>query len=219
MVSEEILSQFRNIFEKELIDEISESGSVNSIKAGDSIIEPGNYIKFIPVIVSGLLKVMRRDDEGNEILLYYIGKGETCAMSLHCCVAQSKSDILAIAEEDTVLLSIPVIKMEEWNRKYSSWSRFVMQAYNTRFTEILLAIDGIAFKKVDERLEQYLINLSELTKSQILEVGHQQIADELHSSREVISRLLKIMENNGRIKMGRNKIELLPITNSSVKEK
>ncbi len=209
MLTEEILSPFRQIFEKELIEEISQNGRVLEVQAGDVIMEPGKYIKTIPVILNGLIKVMRRDEDGNEVLLYYIGTGETCAMSLNCCVAHAQSDILAVAEEDSELLLIPAEKMDEWTRRYSSWHNFVMQTYGARFSELLKAVDGIAFKKVDERLEQYLKNKAEHSGSNIIHVSHQVIADELNTSREVVSRLLKTMENEGRIKLGRNRIELL----------
>ncbi len=209
MINEEILSPFRDKLEKALIDELSSEARLISVEAGDTIMEPGQYIKTVPIVLSGHIRIMRRDDDGNEVLLYYIGSGDTCAMSLTCCVAHQKSNILAVADENSELLLIPAGKMEEWMMKYSSWNSFVMQTYNARFTEMLEAIDSIAFKRVDERLIEYLTNKSELTGSKILNVSHQQIADELNSSREVISRLLKTMENNKRITLGRNRIELL----------
>jgi len=208
MITEAILSNFRNKFESELIDELSVHGKVFNAEAGDIVMEPGKYIKTIPLIVRGLLKIMRRDEDGHEVLLYYLHPGETCAMSLTCCVAQSKSNILAIAEENTEMILFSANKMEEWSRKYSSWSSFVMETYNKRFNEMLTAIDGIAFKKVDERLEQYLIQKSENINSKVISVSHQQVADELNTSREVVSRLLKVMENDGKIQLGRNRIEL-----------
>ncbi|MBK7389805.1 MAG: Crp/Fnr family transcriptional regulator [Bacteroidetes bacterium] len=203
--------KFKNIFEKELLDELQAIGKPVNVKAGDVIMDTGQYIKFIPLLLSGSIKIIRQDDTDGEILLYYVGSNETCAMSLTCCMAHQKSRIRAIAEEDTEMITVPVEKMDEWMIKYESWKNFVMQTYNARFDELLRTIDSIAFQKVDERLENYLKSKAELTESKLLVVSHQQIAEELNSSREVISRLLKHLEKNGKIKLGRNKIELTGI--------
>lgn len=203
--------KFKNIFEKELLDELQAIGKPVNVKAGDIIMDTGQYIKFIPLLLSGSIKIIRQDDTDGEILLYYVGSNETCAMSLTCCMAHQKSRIRAIAEEDTEMITVPVEKMDEWMIKYESWKNFVMQTYNARFDELLRTIDSIAFQKVDERLENYLKSKAELTESKLLVVSHQQIAEELNSSREVISRLLKHLEKNGKIKLGRNKIELTGI--------
>ncbi|MBK6640299.1 MAG: Crp/Fnr family transcriptional regulator [Bacteroidetes bacterium] len=203
--------KFKNIFEKELLDELQAIGKPVNVKAGDVIMDTGQYIKFIPLLLSGSIKIIRQDDTDGEILLYYVGSNETCAMSLTCCMAHQKSRIRAIAEEDTEMITVPVEKMDEWMIKYESWKNFVMQTYNARFDELLRTIDSIAFQKVDERLENYLKSKAELTESKLLVVSHQQIAEELNSSREVISRLLKHLEKNGKIKLGRNKIELMEL--------
>ena len=206
----EILQEkFRNVFEKALLEELSQIGKIVEVRAGDIIIDTGQYIKFIPILLSGNIKIIREDDKDGEILLYYVGSNETCAMSLTCCLAHQKSRIKAIAEEDTTMVSIPVVKMDEWMLKYNTWKNFVMQTYNARFDELLKTIDGIAFHKVDERLEKYLHDKSAVTGSSTIAVSHQQIAEELNSSREVISRLLKQLEHNGGIRLGRNKIEIL----------
>lgn len=206
-----LIEKFSTIFEKELLHELDEIGKIVNLNAGDVIIDTGQYIKFIPILLSGTIKIIRQDDEGGEILLYYVGSNETCAMSLTCCLAHQKSRIKAIAEEDISMITIPVILMEEWMVKYPSWKNYVMQTYSARFDELLKTIDGIAFHKVDERLEKYLKDKAAVNGNSILNVNHQQIAEELNSSREVISRLLKQLEHNGSIKLGRNKIELLKI--------
>ena len=203
-MKELLREKFKNIFEKELLDELQAIGKPVNVKAGQ-------YIKFIPLLLSGSIKIIRQDDTDGEILLYYVGSNETCAMSLTCCMAHQKSRIRAIAEEDTEMITVPVEKMDEWMIKYESWKNFVMQTYNARFDELLRTIDSIAFQKVDERLENYLKSKAELTESKLLVVSHQQIAEELNSSREVISRLLKHLEKNGKIKLGRNKIELMEL--------
>lgn len=210
-MKELLQEKFKNIFEKELLDELQAIGKPVNVKAGDIIMDTGQYIKSIPLLLSGSIKIIRQDDTDGEILLYYVGSNETCAMSLTCCMAHQKSRIRAIAEEDTEMITVPVEKMDEWMIKYESWKNFVMQTYNARFDELLRTIDSIAFQKVDERLENYLKSKAELTESKLLVVSHQQIAEELNSSREVISRLLKHLEKNGKIKLGRNKIELTGI--------
>jgi CRP/FNR family transcriptional regulator, anaerobic regulatory protein len=203
-----VKSELRNLFEKNLLGEIEQSGSVTTVEEGEVIIEPGQYIKVIPILISGNLKIIRQDSEG-EILLYYIGPGETCAMSLTCCMAHQQSRIKAIAEEKTTMIVIPVQKMEEWMQHYNTWNQFIMQTYSARFDELLRTIDNISFKKVDERLLDYLKSKSEINKSAVLQVSHQQIAEELNSSREVISRLLKQLEKKGLVTLGRNRIELM----------
>ncbi|HEX5001196.1 MAG TPA: Crp/Fnr family transcriptional regulator [Bacteroidia bacterium] len=208
-MEQDILLKFRNLFEKELLDEIAQLGKLVQVNAGDTIIDSGQYVKFIPLIISGTLKVLRSDDEGGEILLYYVGANETCAMSLTCCLAHQKSRIRAIAEENVEMLTLPVAKMDEWMLKYPSWKNYVMQTYSARFDELLKTIDGIAFHKVDERLVKYLRDKSQVNEDKILLVSHQQIAEELNSSREVISRLLKQLEHEGQIRLGRNRIELV----------
>jgi CRP/FNR family transcriptional regulator len=179
------------------------------VKAGEIIMDTGQYIKFIPILLSGSIKIIRQDDKEGEILLYYVGSNETCAMSLTCCLAHQKSRIKAIAEEDTDMVTVPIGKMEEWMVKYNSWKTFVMLTYSARFDELLKTIDSIAFHKVDERLLKYLHDKAAVSGSSLIQVSHQQIAEELNSSREVISRLLKQLEHNGGIRLGRNKIELL----------
>lgn len=204
-----LTDKFRNVFEKQLLEELANTGKLVHVNAGDTIMDTGQYIKFIPILLSGNIKIIRQDDEGGEILLYYVGSNETCAMSLTCCLAHQKSRIKAVAEEDTSMITIPVSVTEEWMIKYPSWKNFVMQTYSARFDELLRTIDSIAFHRVDERLMKYLKDKVALTGNVIINVSHQQIAEELNSSREVISRLLKQLEHNGGIRLGRNKIELL----------
>jgi CRP/FNR family transcriptional regulator, anaerobic regulatory protein len=210
-MDQQITQQFRNLFEKELLDEMTTLGKIVQVHAGDVIMETGQYVKFIPLIISGTIKVMRTDEEGSEILLYYIGSNETCAMSLTCCLAHQKSRVRVVAEEETELFTLPVSKMDEWMLKYPSWKNYVMQTYSARFDELLRTIDSVAFHKVDERLVKYLLDKASLTGDRIVLVSHQQIAEELNSSREVISRLLKQLERNHKIKLGRNRIEILSL--------
>lgn len=202
------LAPYRSIFEGQLIAEMEQHGKLLNLPSGTVMLEPGSYVKSIPLLVKGSIKVLRQGNDANEILLYYVSPMETCAMSLTCCVSNQKSNVKAITEEDAVLISLPVSKSDEWMATYPSWKQFIMQTYRNRFEELLKAIDGIAFHKVDERLLKYLVEKSNLLKTSEINISHQQIAEELNSSREVISRLLKQLEQRGILTVGRNRITL-----------
>ena len=165
----------------------------------------------MPLLVSGAIKILREDEDGDELILYFIEQGDTCAMTLSCCLGSSKSEIRAIAETDTKLIMIPVAKMEEWLGKYKSWQQFVLQSYHNRMSELLEAIDTIAFLKMDERLFKYLKDKAMVNHNEVIHVTHQQIARDLHTSRVVISRLLKTLEIDGKIELHRNNIKVLDL--------
>lgn len=204
-----IRSGYPQLAEKSLQDEIASVGKVITFKSGDIILDIGSYIKSMPLIISGLIKAVREDSEGNEIFLYYLADGETCSMSFTCCLMNKKSEIRTIAEEDTMLISIPSKYMDEWMSKYASWRNWVMKSYELRMKELLKTIDSIAFQKMDERLLAYLQNKAEKLHSKILHTTHQEIAYDLNASREAVSRLLKQLENDHYVVLGRNKIEIL----------
>lgn len=205
---ERIIESYQGIFEEELIDEIADVAQMVSFKEGDVLIEIGKYIKTMPLLLEGAIKILREDFDAGELLLYFIERGDTCAMTMACCVGDKKSEIRAVAENDGVIAMIPVAKMEEWMGKYKSWRSYVLESYNSRFNEMLNAIDSIAFMHMDERLLNYLFERQKITGSLIINKTHQEIANELNSSRVVISRLLKALENEGRIKLNRNSIEI-----------
>jgi CRP/FNR family transcriptional regulator len=161
------------------------------------------------LVVNGRIKIYRQNDEGGEFLIYYLGPGEACAISLICALQSQTSEITAQAIEDTEVLMLPVQLMDELMSKYKSWSHFVIRTYRDRFDEMLTVIDNIAFRNMDERLEFYLKRCRTATGKMILNLTHQEIADDLNSSREVISRLLKKMEQLGKINLNRNSIELI----------
>lgn len=188
---------------------IEEHGRFVEAKSGEVIIDFGGYIRMIPLLIKGSIKVIREDDQGNEVLLYYLGAGETCAMSLTSCISHNQSEIRAVVEEDIEMIAIPVRFMDEWLTKFKSWKNFVMDVYRKRFEEMLQVIDSVAFMKMDERLLKYLSDKAKITNKNIFHITHQEIASDLNSSREVISRLLKKLEKMGRIQLGRNKIEIL----------
>ena len=204
-----IRTEYPQLAEKSLQDEIASVGKVVTFKNGDIILDIGSYIKSMPLIISGLIKAVREDSEGNEIFLYYLDGGETCSMSFTCCLMNKKSEIRTIAEEDTLLIAIPSKYMDEWMSKYASWRNWVMKSYELRMKELLKTIDSIAFQKMDERLLAYLQNKAEKLHSKILHTTPQEIAYDLNASREAVSRLLKQLENDRYVVLGRNKIEIL----------
>lgn len=205
------LKDYEAIFEPELLKEIEHLAVKKVFDAGEVIMDIGSTIRSIPLLITGAVKVLREDEDGDELLLYFLERGESCAMTLNCCIRNSKSEIRAIAETKTQILFIPIIKMEEWSEKYRSWRNFVFESYNLRFSELLETIDKIAFLNMDERLIAFLIEKSEVNNSLVIEQTHQEIASELNTSRVVISRLLKKLEKTKRIELHRNKIKILDL--------
>lgn len=197
------------LFEDALLSDINKVGELKHIKAGEKIIEIGDYIRSMPLLVSGAIKILREDDNGDELILYFLERGDTCAMTLSCCMGQSKSEIRAVAETDAEIIMIPVQKMDEWMRTYRSWQSFILKSYHSRMSELLEAVDTIAFLKMDERLLKYLKDKAMVNHNDEIQVTHQQIAHDLHTSRVVISRLLKSLEHTGAISLHRNNIKLL----------
>lgn len=200
---------FSHIFEENLLIEINAISTVKDIAEGEILLDIGDYVKFMPILLSGNIKVVREDDDGNELLLYYLEKGDTCAMTLTCCMGETQSEIRAIAETDVSAVMIPVKKMDEWMSRYKTWRQFIMASYNSRFMEVLETIDSIAFMNMDERLLKYLVNKVKISESKIIENTHQQIADDLNTSRVVISRLLKSLEKKNVVQLSRNSIKYL----------
>ena len=197
------------LLEEDLIKEIEEIGVFKQIPAGETFISIGEQLNAIPLVISGAMKVFRIDGNDDEHILYFIETGDSCAMSLACCVNGTKSNIRAVAETDTEVVLVPSNAMDEWLIKYKSWRTYILDSYNVRLNELLETIDSLVFMNMEERLMKYLNDKVKIQKDTILDVTHQQIALELHTSRVVISRLLKKLEHNGAIKLARNKIELL----------
>ncbi|MCX6216772.1 Crp/Fnr family transcriptional regulator [Spirosoma sp.] len=201
---------FKGQFEYALLDELAKVGQHKVIPVGSYLIRPGEYIRSVPIIIRGSVKIMRPDQEGREALLYYLGGLDACAMSLTCCLGSRRSEITAVAEEDTELIAIPVDKVDEWMCRYSSWKQFVFQTYQKRFDNLLQTIDEVTFHKLDERLLTYLQKKTKSCQCSELTITHEEIANELATSREVISRLLKQLEKMEKLKLLRGKIEMLP---------
>ncbi len=199
------------LLEEPLLQEIGQVSRYKQVKAQEVIINVGEEFNWMPIVIHGSIKVSRENDEGNELLLYYIEGGDTCAMTLQCCMRKTKSEIKATAMEDSELLMIPIEKTEQWMQDYRSWREYILQSYHTRLTEMMETVDAIAFMRLDERLLKYLKDQAKLLGSLEIIHTHQQIAEDLHSSRVVISRLLKQLEVKGLLTLHRNKIILSEI--------
>ena len=207
---ESLRSNFGHLFEEELLIEISKVGKHLNVNSGETLMELGSKVRNMPLLVNGAIKVFRLDDDYREQILYFLERGDTCAMTLNCCVANSQSEIKAVAEFDSELILIPAENMEEF-LKYKSWRRFVFDSYNNRFSELLEVVDSLAFMKLDERLFNYLHDKALVNSNILLEVTHNEIAMEMNTSRVVISRVLKKLELEEKIKLHRNKIEVLEL--------
>ncbi|MGX7666029.1 Crp/Fnr family transcriptional regulator [Flavobacterium pedocola] len=197
------------VFEDALLDEMVKVGKYRKFQADEILMEIGETIKFMPILLNGAIKIMREDENGDELLLYFLERGDTCAMTLTCCLGNNKSKIQAVSETSGDLIMIPIEKMEEWIVQFKSWRNFVFESYNTRLMEMLEAIDTLAFMKMDERLYKFLTDKAKVLGTTEITNTHQEIASEMHTSRVVVSRLLKTLEQEGKIKLNRNKIEIL----------
>lgn len=195
--------------EDELVQEIEKVGFPKTARSGELIISPGSTSMHMPIVLEGLLSVVRQDEEANEILLYYLEGGETCAMSLACCIEGKRNDFKVTAEDNSVLWMIPMNYMDEWIQNYRSFRKYVFSSYQTRFDELLETIDSITFLNLYDRLYKYLLDKKQATKSYEIHMSHEQIAQHLNTSRVVVSRLLKQLENEDKIEIERNKISIL----------
>jgi CRP/FNR family transcriptional regulator, anaerobic regulatory protein len=198
-----------SIFHSLLKNEVSTYGQLKKFPAGSVIQQEDSYIKAIPLVQTGSLKVMRTDHDGHEILLYYITPGESCIMSFLGGIHNETSKVKAIVEEDAEILFIPVEKASEWVKKFPEWSDFIFKLYHKRFEELLTAVNAIAFQKLDTRLLQLIKQKVELYQSKEIKITHQQLAEELGTAREAVSRIIKQMENEGLVTLSRNKITLM----------
>lgn len=208
---EALQQHYGYLFEPELLAEIQNVGAYKKVKQGDYLIDIGEHITAIPLLLRGAIKILREDAEGDELLLYFIEQGDTCAMTLSCCLGTHKSEIRAVAETDAELLMLPVDRMELWMGKYKGWQRFILDNYHTRMTELLETVDTLAFLKLDERLLKHLQDKAKVTHDDHIHTTHQEIAYDLHTSRVVVSRLLKKLEREGKIAMNRNQIKVLEL--------
>lgn len=184
-------------------------GTVRSYHAGEIIVSEDSYIRSIPIVLSGSIKVMQSDEHGNELLLYFIETGESCIMSFLGGIHQEKSKIKAIAEEDTQLLTVPIEKVYQFIKDYPQWLDYIFRLYHKRFEELLQVVNAVAFTRIDERLLQLLRKKSEVIQSKAINITHEQLAIELGTARTVVSRLLKQLEQAGQLTLSRNRIILV----------
>lgn len=207
MINNELVKKVFPFFEDELISEISDVTSLRKVMAGEDILDEGDYIKTFPLVLSGCLKVSRMSDEGNELLLYYLRQGEICTMALTCCIRPQKSNIIINAVEDSEILEVPVDKPEKWMSEYRTWKEFMMYSYKKRFDELLDTIDAIAFSRMDERIVRFFREHYKSTGKTHFKGTHQDIAVQINTSREVVSRLLGRLERENKIVTRRNLID------------
>jgi CRP/FNR family transcriptional regulator len=209
MVREKLDEFYRIVFEKELIDEISKVGTYKRIRENDILMDINDNFNRIPLLLTGAIKISREDKNGDEIVLYFLERGDTCSITFGSGFNTGISKIRGVAEKDSEVIFIPASKMEDWMVKYKSWRDFVIESYNIRLDEMLEAIDTLAFMKMDQRLYKYLTDKVKIMRNFTLHTTHQEIAIDLNTSRVVISRLLKQLEREGKIKLYRNRIEVL----------
>ncbi|MFD1294473.1 Crp/Fnr family transcriptional regulator [Lutibacter holmesii] len=208
VLREKLEDYYASIFEKELIDEIVNIGIFRTIPSHEILLDIGDKMTHVPLILNGAVKIIREDNQGEEIALYYIEKGDTCAISFVNCIHRTESMFRGITEKETDGIFIPVDIIDTWLAKYKSWREFVIDTYHLRLMEMVESIDSLAFMKLDDRLHKYLIDKVKVLNTNILIITHQEIADDIHTSRVVVSRLLKVLENDGKLKIRRNRIIL-----------
>jgi CRP/FNR family transcriptional regulator len=209
MIKEKLAEYYNVVFEPDLLDEIAEVGTYRSVKENELLLDIGDEFHQIPLMLTGAIKISRETKAGEEIVLYFLERGDTCTITFGSGLQSSKSKVRGVAEKYSEIIFIPVEKLEEWMVKYPSWRSFVIDSYNIRLNEMLDAIDTLAFMKMDQRLFKYLTDKVQIMRSTTLNTTHQEIAVDLNTSRVVISRLLKQLENEGKIKLFRNKIEVV----------
>lgn len=209
MTSTSNLQQLFPTLEPALLDEMSRIGEIKTFAEGDTLMRTGQYIRSTMLLLEGRVKIFREDDEGNEFFMYYLQPGNACALSLVCAIKQETSELMARADAPTTALAIPLAQMDKWMMQYRSWYHFVLGTYRDRFEDLLQVIDHIAFRNMDERLVFYLRRHQQQLKTNILPLTHHDIAQELNSSREVITRLLKKLSEKGMVKLHRQAIEVV----------
>jgi len=200
---------YSTVFESALLKELEEKSMLINASPGQLLINMGQTIKMVPMVLDGTLKVSRENDEGQELVLYYVRSGEGCAMTFSCGMMSRTSLVKGMAEDDLTMLCVPVAVMEEWMQKYPSWKKYVMSTIVNEFIDVIKSVDDVTFKKMDDRLISYLKEKSKISGSALVNLSHQQIADEMGTNRVVISRLLKKLENEKRLLLFRNQIKLL----------
>jgi len=193
----------------ELTTEINNVGLVQDFKKDTVLLKENSYVKVIPLLISGLIKIYKEEENGNEVLLYYIKPGETCIVSVMAVEKGEKANVKGVVEEDCSVILIPSDKLYKLRKNHPNWNLFVYKQFNDKFDEVIEMVKVLTFSNKEKRLEDYLIKKASLNSSKVVKKSHQEIANELGSSREVISRLLKKLEIEGKIELSLRNIKLL----------
>jgi CRP/FNR family transcriptional regulator, anaerobic regulatory protein len=192
-----------------IVSELIKHGIVKKLKEGDILLQENAFISSIPIILKGSIRVYQTDDELREMLLYYLKEGETCIMSVFGAMYREMSKVKAVANEASEVLLVPVDKLGYLAKEHPEWINYIFRIYHQRFQELLDVVNAVAFKKMDERLLQFLTRKTEIGRSMVIRITHEELANELGTARVVVSRLLKQMEKEGLIELGRNQITLM----------
>ncbi len=209
ILREKLSDYYSDVFEEELINEIIKVGHFDKIKEGELLIDIGDDMTHIPLILDGVVKIIRQEKEGEEIVLYFLERGDTCAISFVNCINRKLSIFKGVVEKDVEAVFLPVEYIDNWLAKYKSWRHFIIDSYHFRLIEMVESIDGLAFMKMHERLLKYLTDKVKISNDVDLEITHQEIANDLNSSRVVITRIIKQLHDEGKIYSTRNKIKVL----------
>lgn len=211
LTTEEIRHIFPDFKEPGLQQVMANEGRLHQFKEGEVIMDYGGYVRMLPLIVEGTIKISRLAEDGSELLLYYLTRGQSCTMTFSCCMHHKQSEIRAVAEEDTTIFALPQQRLDQWVTNYQSWKNFVLTAYDQRMNELIKTIDQISFHALDERLWDYVNTRVAIHSDGTVHTTHQRIADDLNVSREAVSRLLKVFERQGKIRLGRNVITVVAV--------
>lgn len=209
ILREKLNDYYADVFEQELLDEIIRVGHFDKIKGGELLIDIGAEMTHIPLILDGVVKILRQEREGEEIVLYFLERGDTCAISFVNCINRKQSIFKGVVEKDIEAIFLPVQYIDEWLAKFKSWRHFIIDSYHFRLIEMVESIDSLAFMKMSERLLKYLTDKVKINNDVDLEITHQEIANDLNSSRVVITRIIKQLHDEGKIFSTRNKIKVL----------
>lgn len=208
ILKDKLTEYYGKIFEEELIDEISDIGMLRTIPNNELLIDIGDKMTHVPLILNGVVKIIREDENGEEIALYFLERGDTCAISFVNCIHRSESMFRGVVESEAEGIFIPVEKVDSWLKSYTSWRHFIIDSYHMRLIEMVDSIDSLAFMSLDSRILKYLVDKAEKFNSNEIRITHQEIANDNHTSRVVVSRLLKRLEIEGKIQIKRNRVLL-----------
>jgi len=208
MIEKELKRCFPHLYDNKLIHELTKMGQIVNLPRGKIVLDLGDYIEYIPLVLDGLIKVKRKNIEGKEVFLYYLKKGESCAMTLSSCLRRQQSKIVANVLEDTKILLVPSSRIFFFMKNYTNWSEFVLKTFQDKFDDAVSAIERMSFMNLEEQVQDILNGKCIIYHSKILKLTHQSLANDLSTSRVIVSRILKKMESNGLIRLGHKEIEV-----------